>query len=376
MRPPRTFVSTTLVIYDAGRADQETARLEQDGRVAGHGIGPPDSIDVRQPASKVVEVQHRVTGLVGDAETATGVDEPQLDAARHCHPSTQRHRAGNVRLKSACVRHVRGTERVHPEEVDLRRGNRSTSRADQVDLVHAELARALIADEANLLDPVPGEGARPEQDRYPPASSPGDRDQPLELARRLDCQGPDLREDSPLQLVVALAGAGHDDSSGIDAGPHGRLELAGRRDVRAKTEGADVGNDPERGIGLHGVGQLEASRQHGPKRLHLPGDRLEVVRIERRTESRGKDCRIQPAEKAVTEDPAREVRGRRRRDRGHRSDPSSATRASVPASRSFTMIAVARPSPCSAANGPATVRVPATTTAPGGTTSGSSRVPR
>jgi hypothetical protein len=50
-------------------------------------------------------------------------------------------------------------------------------------------------------------------------------------------------------------------------------------------------------------------------------------------------------------------------------------RASVPASRRLTMTATATPMPFAAAHAPPAGRLPGTTTAPGGTTSGSSAVP-
>ena len=81
------------------------------------------------------------------------------------------------------IEDVRGTERVQPEQLEMRRADRAARRIDEIRRVHPELARAVVADEPDALESgVLGHG-RPEHHRLDPTDLRGDRFEPRELAR-------------------------------------------------------------------------------------------------------------------------------------------------------------------------------------------------
>ena len=115
----------------------------------------------------------------------------------------------------------------------------------QVARIHAELAGAVVADEADTFEPRRLPHPRPDEDRHPAAGGSGDRLEPLELAARFDGHGTDIRLDGGAELRLALAGTGEDDSRGRDAGAEGERQLATRCDVRTEAQPAQVADDRE-----------------------------------------------------------------------------------------------------------------------------------
>ena len=119
---------------------------------------------------------------------------------------------GDVGDERARLEHVRRAERVQPEQVEMR-GTRGQPRGvDQVARVHPELAGAVVADEADAFEPGDLRHRRAEQHRLAPAGRARDALEPSELAERFDGDGADPGGDRRLELPVALARTGHDDS--------------------------------------------------------------------------------------------------------------------------------------------------------------------
>ena len=145
--------------------------------------------------------------LVRDAEAAAGVDEPERDPGPEREPAGSPDRRRDVLDERAGVEDVRRPERMQPEQLEMRRGDRSCRRCDEVGGVHPELAGAVVADEPDALEPARSETAARSRTGWTRARARGDRLEPGELAGRLDGDRADPGRDRGTQLVVALARA-------------------------------------------------------------------------------------------------------------------------------------------------------------------------
>ena len=136
------------------------------------------------------------------------------------------------------VEDVRRAERVEPEQLEMRRGDRlGAPRSREVGGVHPELARAVVADEPDALEP----GAPPRRRRAGGRAGGGPRAAAIASSRRSSPGDSTVTARTPAataaaQLVVALAGAGDDDPVRVDARARTQSQLAAGRDVRPEPE--------------------------------------------------------------------------------------------------------------------------------------------
>ena len=119
-----------LAIDDAGevgarRPDQEATRLEQQPRVAQEGIGGPAGGDPRQPGPEPDQVERLLVRLVRDPEPAAGVDQADGRPGRERQAARRAHGRRDVLDERARVEDVGRPERMQPEEVEVRRGDRA-----------------------------------------------------------------------------------------------------------------------------------------------------------------------------------------------------------------------------------------------------------
>ena len=125
----------------------------------------------------------------------------------------------------------------------------SRGREPQVGGVHPELARPVVADEPDALQPRRLGDGRAEQDGLAAPEPLGDPREPPQLADRLDGHDPHARLDRGVQLLVALAGAREHDPVRGEARPEGVAQLAARGHVGAQAGPGQVRAGPTR-LGL------------------------------------------------------------------------------------------------------------------------------
>ena len=167
----------------ARRPDEEPAGLEQEPGVGQERVRRPVRDDRRDPRSQPDQVERFLVGLVRDAETAARIDEPDGRARQPGELDGRPRRRRHVLDERGRVEDVGGPEGVQPEQLEVRGAGRVAGRGDEVARVHPELARAVVADEADAFEPgVLGHG-RAEQDRDAPSRLRGDR-APAAPARR------------------------------------------------------------------------------------------------------------------------------------------------------------------------------------------------
>jgi hypothetical protein len=224
---------------------------------------------------------------------------------------------------------------VQSDEIEPRRGHRPPCDLDQVAPVHAELARAVVADEAHPLEPGGLTGRYAEQHRHDALRPLGDRLEPGQLPSRLDGDGSHSRTHGLQQLVVALARPGEHDRASFDPRLGHGSELTGRCDVGTEAESSEVGDDGQRRIRLHRVRKIEDRRQDCSQGLQLAGDDVEVVHVQRRPEPGRQVLGLEASQPAGTKDlvPRGRPAAPRRRHftkHAHRRAVSRATRAAVP----------------------------------------------
>ena len=236
--------------------------------------------------------------------------------------------------------------------------------------VHPEFSGTVVADQPDAFESCGRTNGGPQQDRGASAQPGRDGLQARELAGRFDGDCPDAGSDRSSQLPVPLARPREHDVLWLDTRSLGQLELPARRHVGTEAKRAEVPHHGQRGIGLHGIREIERRWHDRPQSLDLTSNRVEVVHVERGPELLGECLRVRPSQAHRPFGTSRI--GRRQPEHAHRRAASSATRASVPGSRSLTITAVDSDNPCSSANGPSIAREPGTTTLPGGTASGSS----
>ena len=234
------------------------------------------------------------------------------------------------------VAHVGSAERVQPQELERRSGG--ADRPGQQQPVHRlvhlvrrqpELARPRTADDGRrFLGAVPAPSmARRSSSPWRGAATGRQLHDHLELLERLDGERPDAGPDRPGDLGIGLAGAGEHDLAQVEAGPGDRIELAHRGHVRAQPEAGEVGQQRGIGVRLDREGHLPVGGERGPQRRDPRRHHLQVVHEQRRAVGAHQVGRVHAG------DPGSELDGRVR----HRSASSSATRASVDASRRLTM---------------------------------------
>ena len=202
--------------------------------------------------------------LVRDAEPAADVDQPQRHPGRHREPASCSDRGRRVMHERHGVEHVRRPEGMQPEQLEVRRGDRSTCASGEVRRVHPELAGPVVTDEPDTFRRASLGDGRPEQDRLAAPELSRDRLEPSKLAGRLDRDRADPGRHRGAQLIVALARPGHHDPLGADPGPTGGRELAAGGDIGAETEPAEMRDDGQRRVRLDRVGQLDDRREDRP----------------------------------------------------------------------------------------------------------------
>ena len=236
-------------------------------------------------------------GLVGDPESAAGVDQSKRRPDRAGHPAGGRHGRRHVLDQTGRVEDVRRAEGVQPEQLEVRRGSRAARGGRQVGGVHPELAGAVVADEPDPFQPVAlGDGGaqhdrlaatrRSRGDRSSLASSPGDSTVIARMPAATAARSSSSRLPGPVITT----------RSGAEAGPGDGLQLAGRGDVGTEPKTPQVRHDRQRRVGLDRVGQLDDGGQHRPQGRHLAVDDVEVVDIQRRPEPPGELVGRQPAQ--------------------------------------------------------------------------------
>ncbi len=192
----------------------------------------------------------------------------------------------------------------------------------------------------------------PEQDRLAAAERLRDPREAAQLVHGLHGDHADPGLDGRGEFLVPFAGTRHEDPRRVDPRPQDVAKLAARRHVRAQPEPAQVPEHREVRVRLDRVREVEHGRQRGPERRHLRGHDVEVVHERRRPEALREVGRVEPGEAALAQHLVPHHLAYLR----HRRASSSATRASVPASRSLTSSATDADSPCSAANWPRSAR--------------------
>ena len=140
------------------------------------------------------------------------------------------------------VEDVRCAERVQSEQVEVRRRRRARGRCREIRRVHPELPGAVVADEADPLEPGVLRDGCAQEDRLDPARLRRDRLEACQLAGRLDRDRADPGRDRRRELVVALARAGHHDPLRRDPCPARGRQLAAGGDVGPEAEPAQVGS--------------------------------------------------------------------------------------------------------------------------------------
>jgi hypothetical protein len=164
--------------------------------------------------------------FVRDPEAATGIDQLELDPGREGEPPRGTDGRRDVVEQGARIEHIRCPEGVEPDEPQMRRTTRRLGRLDEIGGVHAELAGAIVTDQPNAFQASVFRYRRAEHDRLDAASVRGDGVEAGQLPWRFDGDGPDPEFDRCAQLVIPLAGTGHDDVVGCDAGPANEVQLA------------------------------------------------------------------------------------------------------------------------------------------------------
>src|SRR5450759_231433 len=219
--------------------------------------------------------------------------------------------------------------------------------------VEAELLRAGAADHDSLLRDSPGR-VESEADANSAPCALRDLLELLELPLPFGMDDRHSRPHERFDVRVGFRGAGRKNLRRWTSGAARREHLAFGCDVRRETEFSQKGKNPERRVCFDRVSKLEARTERAPKAHNLALAHVEVVQIQRR-----------PIPRRCTKD-----------RRVHRKALSSTVRASVFASRYFTIMGAESESPRASAQAPVARREPGTTTAPSGMTSGRSGVER
>ena len=285
----------------ARRSDQEAARLEQEPRLRQDRVGVPVARHLGQARAQTHQVERLLVRFVGDPEAASGIDQPKGRASRQREPPGGADSRRDVRQERRGVEDVRRPEGMESEQLEMWRRHRPSRRIREVRRIHPELARPVVADEADALESgMLGDG-RPQENRLDPAGMRGDPLESCQLARRLDGDGADAGGDRGAELVVALARAGHHDAVRGDAGsaapwrarrPMRRRRPSPRRPRKSTTR--------ERRVRLDRVGELDprpAGRHAGSRpaaRRHRGRRRTAASRSDRRAR-RGRSRPSRPA---------------------------------------------------------------------------------
>ena len=114
--------------------------------------------------AQAMQVERVLVHLIRDAQPAAQVDEPE----RHAHRGRERSRRpeGLVRVGHQRIRveHVRGTERVEPQQPEMWRRGRAVARRDEIRRVHPELPGSVVADQAHPFEAGSLADGHPQED--------------------------------------------------------------------------------------------------------------------------------------------------------------------------------------------------------------------
>ena len=190
-----------------------------------------------QAAAEPDQVERLLVGLVRDPQAAAGVDDPDRGPAQPRELAGGASRRRGMGHERAGLEDVGRPEGMESEQLEVLRSGGQPGGIHEVGGVHPELARAVVTDEADPLEPRALGHGRPQQHGLAPTCGPSDALEPPELAERLDRHRPDPGLDGGSQLVVALARSGHDDPVGRDPGAQRGRQLAPGSDVRAEARG-------------------------------------------------------------------------------------------------------------------------------------------
>ena len=182
----------------AGRPDQEAPGLEQEPRLGEQWVVRPAVDDAGQAATEPDQVERLLVRLVRDAQAAPGVDDPDRGAAQSRELAGGPGRRRGVGHERAGLEDVGRPEGMESEQLEVRRSGGQPGGIHEVGGVHPELARAVVTDQADTLEPRALGHGRPQQHGLAPTCRSSDALEPSELAERLDRHRPDPGRDGRL----------------------------------------------------------------------------------------------------------------------------------------------------------------------------------
>ena len=157
----------------AGRSDEEAPGFEQQPRIGQDRVRRPVLGDGRQSATEPDEVERLFVRLVRDPEATAGVDEAEARPDAHRQSPREADGGGDVLDERRRIEDVRRAEGVDAKEVEVGRRDGMRRCRREVRAVHPELARAVVADQPDALEPGVLGDRRAQEDRLDPAGVGG-----------------------------------------------------------------------------------------------------------------------------------------------------------------------------------------------------------